>query len=293
MNWNWDHLRYFHILTQHGTLSAAARQLDVSHSTVQRHILALERELNVKLFNHTSNGYVLTKSGAKLQQRTNEIQHELEAISTQIFGADSELAGQVTLTVTDTIGHFLLPTITSLIHDRLPEISLSLNIQNQRSDIQNFEADIAIRTCVNPPSDLIGRKIGDIRFSLFAASDYLNKHHLNSADAAHKAPDLIQLDESFSDTVFHDWWPETNQAENKIRINGFLGAYRLCQAGKGLALLPSYIAQFDHSLMSIDCHNLPRHNELWLLSPAELRETARIRTIRQLLFEKLRPYFIC
>jgi DNA-binding transcriptional LysR family regulator len=42
---NWDQLRYFLAVARTGTLSAAAEQLGTEHTTVARHIQALEDEL--------------------------------------------------------------------------------------------------------------------------------------------------------------------------------------------------------------------------------------------------------
>jgi DNA-binding transcriptional LysR family regulator len=39
---NWDDLRYFLAVARTGTLSAAAKQLGAEHTTVARHIQALE-----------------------------------------------------------------------------------------------------------------------------------------------------------------------------------------------------------------------------------------------------------
>ncbi len=49
---NWDDLRYLLAVVRGGGLSAAARQQDVSPSTVSRHIERLEQALQQKLFNH-------------------------------------------------------------------------------------------------------------------------------------------------------------------------------------------------------------------------------------------------
>jgi len=291
MKWNWDHLRYFNKLAQQGTLSATARDLSVSHSTVQRHIASLEDELNVKLFNHTSSGYQLTDAGEKLHQETTGIQRVLSAISSHITGTDDELIGTVTVTVTDTVGHFLLPSIVHAAQLQFPQINLAVKIENQRSNIQNFEADIAIRTCTNPSAELIGRKIGDFQFALCATQDYLSENKLEITHAATQAEDFIQLDSSFSGAHFYGWAPRTKSYKNVTLINGFHGAYQLCKAGVGISLLPAYLAHIDKELIVLPCSSLPHGNELWLLSPAELRNASRVRVIRQLLYDYLTGQF--
>src|SRR5258707_3510234 len=63
---NWDDLRYFLAVARTGTLSAAAKQLGTEHTTVARHIEALEDELNSRLFHKSNCGYGLTDAGERL-----------------------------------------------------------------------------------------------------------------------------------------------------------------------------------------------------------------------------------
>ena len=61
-NQSWDNLRYFLAVARTGTLSAAAEQLGTEHTTVARHIQALEDELNTRLFHKSNNGCGLAES---------------------------------------------------------------------------------------------------------------------------------------------------------------------------------------------------------------------------------------
>src|ERR1700736_6425215 len=63
---NWDDVRYFLAVARTGTLSAAAMQLGTEHTTVARHIQALEDELNSRLFHKSHAGYELTDAGERL-----------------------------------------------------------------------------------------------------------------------------------------------------------------------------------------------------------------------------------
>ena len=57
---DWDDLRYFLALSRHGSLSAAARALKVSHATVARRVASLEAALQAPLFDRRADGYVPT-----------------------------------------------------------------------------------------------------------------------------------------------------------------------------------------------------------------------------------------
>jgi DNA-binding transcriptional LysR family regulator len=63
---DWDGLRYFLAVARAGTLSGAARELRVEHTTIARRIDAIERELGAKLFLRNPRGYVATAVGEAL-----------------------------------------------------------------------------------------------------------------------------------------------------------------------------------------------------------------------------------
>lgn len=60
---NYNHLNYFHIAANEGTVAAAAERLGVTQPTVSEQIKALERALGVTLFERTSAGLKLTEAG--------------------------------------------------------------------------------------------------------------------------------------------------------------------------------------------------------------------------------------
>ena len=63
---DWENLRYFMAVARNGTVSGAAKELVVSHSTVLRRIEQFEKMLDSKLFKRLQRGYALTIAGEKL-----------------------------------------------------------------------------------------------------------------------------------------------------------------------------------------------------------------------------------
>ena len=76
---DWDDLRFFLALARHGTLSAAAKVLHVSQSTVGRRLNSLEATLAVRLLNRTPEGYVPTLAGEEVRRKAERL--EAEALS--------------------------------------------------------------------------------------------------------------------------------------------------------------------------------------------------------------------
>ena len=65
---DWDDLRFFLSVASNGSLSAAARNLNVNTTTVLRRIASLEEALSARLFDRMRSGYHLTQEGLVLQE---------------------------------------------------------------------------------------------------------------------------------------------------------------------------------------------------------------------------------
>ena len=73
---DWNDLKCFTVLAATGTLSAAARQLKVDHSTIARRIATLEQDLGARLFDRLPRGYALTPDGKRLVEQAMRVEEE-------------------------------------------------------------------------------------------------------------------------------------------------------------------------------------------------------------------------
>jgi DNA-binding transcriptional LysR family regulator len=290
LNWNWDHLRYFLALAEHGTLSAAAKSLDVSHSTVLRRIKAFEEQLQSQFFDHTTSGYHLTTAGKILHAEAKKMQGTLSALSREISGTDNQLEGEVVITTTDTLARYVLPKLMAKLSRRYEGIRFSLYMANQLSDISNREADIAIRTCKQPPDNLIGRKVGELKFILVASRSYIKKHKLTQFPKELASQSFIVLNESYSSVPIYQWFNKCINGQGKsTKVNNFLCAAALAREGMGICVLPSYMLAKEPTLVKLPIKQRLTRNDLWVLSHPDLRDNGKVRVIRQFLYDELPP----
>ena len=71
---DWNDLRYFLAVADHGSTLAASRSLRVSQTTVARRIAALEQSLGHLLFDKRQAGYALTPDGTALLDRARQVE---------------------------------------------------------------------------------------------------------------------------------------------------------------------------------------------------------------------------
>lgn len=292
MNWNWDHLRFFLALAESGSLTGAARELDVSHTTVLRRVRAIEKELETHLFDHTSQGYLLTPAGESLHLEVRKMKGAVDDIARQISGVDQKISGPVVITTTDTLGYFILPRAVRHLQEQFPELEITIQVSNQMSDLTNREADIAIRTCVSPPPHLVGRQVASVGFVACASEAYVNEHGIDRFPDNCASHRFVMLNTSFQELPFYKWLKAHCQdASTIVYASGFLTAYRLCVAGCGIAILPDYLARTESGLHVLAIDQPISSNQLWLLSHADMRDAARIRLVKRVLYEEIRKSF--
>lgn len=292
MQWNWDNLRFFLALAEHGTLSLAGRSLEVSHSTVQRRVHQFEAQLQVQLFDHTSEGYLLTSAGKLLHEEAVKMHGTFSAISRTITGADKQLAGEIIITTTDTLALFVLPKLIAKLSRKYPGIQFFLSMDNGLSNINDREADIAIRTSKVPPENLIGRKVGSLQFCAVASPSYIKRKNLNGFPKNVEDHTFVVLDESYSSAPFYKWL-DARVKKNSIRyqVNSFLSAAALVREGMGISVLPSYMVEKNTGLVELKPATVVSSNDLWVLSHADLRDTEKVRVVRQYFYDELPRLF--
>jgi DNA-binding transcriptional LysR family regulator len=73
---DWDDLRFFLAIARTGSLTAAARELRVTQSTVGRRLASLESSLGARLLHRTPDGYVLTLAGEAILAQAERMEAE-------------------------------------------------------------------------------------------------------------------------------------------------------------------------------------------------------------------------
>lgn len=275
---NWDDLRVFLAVARSGSLSGAARSLQVNHSTVFRRIAGLEDTLDVRLFERLPTGYVLTPVGEEMLRIVEEIEDGVATLNRTVTGQDLRLSGTVRLTAVDMLAFWLLPAPLQAFRVAFPGIEVEIVVGNEALNLSRRETDIALRIGNTPPETLVGRRVGRLDFAVYAAPGYCAANP--TADLAHHS--WIGFDNAHA--------PLTRQLDLLLpgvrpgfRTNSVACAVRMAKAGLGLAILPCAIAEQKPDLTRVA--ELPGGFglDLWLLTHEDLRHTARIRAVMDFL----------
>ncbi len=270
---NWDNLRYVLMVANKGSIAAAARELSVNRTTVLRRINAFQENLNCRIFERTESGYILTPEAEKMLEAAQEVENTLFDMQRQIAGRELRLEGVLRVTTTDTLMVSVIGPHLAEFHRKHPHIVVDMVMTNSILDLNRRDADIAIRPTKTPEAHLVGRRLADIRFGVFAAESYL-KSRGQLKLSSHK---WIGFDSSLLSTPPGRWFDSNVPAGNVcLRGDSFVAIKVAAENAMGLALLPHYLGEGSSLLQPLGASISELTTGLWLLTHPDLIRSARV-----------------
>lgn len=169
---SWDLYRSFAAVMRDGSFSAAARTLGLTQPTVARQIAALEHSLGVELFIRSHHGLTPTAAAARLSPHIETLMQTTAALVRDV-SHDRGVSGTVRITAGEMIAIHYLPPILGEVRRAYPQLQLELSLTERIEDLQQREADIAVRLIEPRQQGLVRRLATTVTLHLYAHRDYL------------------------------------------------------------------------------------------------------------------------
>ena len=119
-------LRYFLRITELGSLSRAAEELDQSQSWVSKQLATLEASLGKPLFLRTGRGVELTEAGKKLHERIHPAYSEIDHAVDNIREVQGITQGTVHLATVHTLSYYFTAEVVANFVSSHPNVNISL-----------------------------------------------------------------------------------------------------------------------------------------------------------------------
>lgn len=277
---NWDDARVFLAVCRESTLRGAARVLGVDQATVGRRINALEKSLNATLFLRTREGYALTAVGEAALLSVANMERSALDLQRQVQGLDDRLTGTVRVTTTDSLAiDFLIPAIARL-HDKHPDVRVQLDASTQILSLAKREADIAVRNTRLDNPDLIARRIARWPVGLFASQGYIDRHGAPEPGNLFEGHDLVAYQPYLQGQKDLTLVSEPlGRGRIVATLSSSLLVRRSIAAGIGIGEIPVHTGEMDGLVRLWPQRTRPLPYDVWLVTHADLRHTARVRAV--------------
>ena len=290
---DWDKLRIFHAVADAGSLTHAGDTLHLSQSAVSRQVRALEESLGTTLFHRHARGLILTEQGELLFEATSSMARKLESAAARIHDSEEHIFGELKVTTTVGFGTLWLAPRLVRLYDRFPDLKIDLLLEERVLDLPMREADVAIRMKEPSQSDLIRRRLLNIRMRLYATQDYLDKAgipetmaDLSSHRLVCQKPEHPQV--AAGARLVQDLM--TRNVTSTLTVNNYFGVLQGVLNNLGIGVLPDYLTA-DHPrlvrvLPDLESGEVP----VFLAYPEELRQTRRVAIFRDFVLEEIQSY---
>jgi DNA-binding transcriptional LysR family regulator len=199
-----DDLTVFVRTADRGSLSAAARDLEISPALASAAVKRLEGELKLRLFARTTRSLRLTEEGEHYLHHAREALRLLKEGHEALIQEKETLGGTLKISMPSDLGRNLVVGWLDQFQALYPKVSLQLGISDRVSDMYRQPIDIAIRYGKQEDSSLIALPLApENRRVLVASPDYIRQHgKLNAlGDLARHNCLRFMLDD-----VVHDRW---------------------------------------------------------------------------------------
>ena len=242
-------MKAFQRVAELKSFAVAARDLGVSTSSVSRHVMDLEDELGVRLFNRTTRQLSLTEDGDNYRMRSKVILDDLEDLHNVTQDQHSAPSGRLRVTSSLTLGETWVIKLMPEFYRQYPNVFVELDFTDRLIDLVNESYDIGIRTGNLKDSSMIARKLMDLNYIIYASPGYCEEfctpqhpHDLKK----HRCIKYLQPNHQTD-----DWWFVIDGKESVMGVNAVIAvnnawaARDLANNGIGIAYGPEFVVAED------------------------------------------------
>ncbi|NNU45397.1 LysR family transcriptional regulator [Ramlibacter montanisoli] len=269
-------MQFFSVLMRCGSLSAAARELQVSPPAISKRLAALEARLGVTLLNRTTRRLALTHEGETYLGNARRILGEIETLERELQGARSEPTGLLRVNATLGFGRtHVAPAIATFARTH-PKVEMQLQLSVNPPPLSDDAFDVCVRFGEPPEARVVARLLAPNRRLLCASPAYLQRqgtprtpHEL----AAHSIIAIRQGEEAYG-----SWRLRSGKRVETVRVRGSLStndgeiAVNWALAGHGIVLRAEWdVARYLRS------GRLRQVLENWQTPPADIHAVYPVR----------------
>ena len=211
---------FAHVVTAR-SMSAAARELNLSPAVISKRIRRLEDRLGVRLLQRTTRQLSLTEAGQGFYERVVSILGSIEEAEAWVASGAGQARGTLRVSAPTSFGRMHVAPHLKPFLDANPAVNVELILSDAFVDIVADGFDLAIRIADLRDSSLVAKRLAPNHRVLCATPGYL---------AAHGTPEAIE------DLSRHTLIAHNAEINGQLRTNSSEVVREALLAGVGIAL---------------------------------------------------------
>ncbi len=215
-------LTFFSTLIKCGSLSAAAREYDVTPSAVSKWLAQLEARLGVRLIARNTRRISLTNEGEIYLAEGRRILGEIDDLERSISSSQAAPIGLLKVHATLGFGRAFVAPAISKFSALYPDLEIQLLLTDRSVSLAEGAVDVAVRFGSPPDGRVSARKIANHRRRIFASPLYLKgrvrpvvPHDLTTHNCL-----IVRQD----DVAYGQWHFTKGQQTQTVKVRGTLSS---------------------------------------------------------------------
>ena len=277
-----------------GSISAAARDLNITPATASARLSAFEKRLGARLLHRTTRQATLTEDGRAFLPHAENVLDAAASARAALGREQASPCGTLRVAAPSSFArmHIVpgLPEFTA----RYPDLKLDMRISDSVVDLVEGAFDVAVRYAELSDSSFVARRLAPDRRVVVASPDFLARNgrpeHPDDLDA-HACLVVGTLDVwTFTDARGE---PIAKRVTPTLRINDGEAVRDAASAGLGIALMATWCAADElrsgKLIPVLADHRLVSTQTLWALYPSSRELAPKVRVFVDWLVARFGP----
>lgn len=165
-------------VVEHGSYTAAARQIGIPKSTISQRIAALEATVGTGLLRRTSRSFSLTEAGSELLPHARAIEALARSVEQTLLEQGKEIHGTLRVSCPNAMAQDVVSPLIPRFLDRHERVTIRVEASNRMVDLISGGFDMIIRGHFQPLRDstLIQRVVARSPWRLAASPRWIAEH---------------------------------------------------------------------------------------------------------------------
>ncbi|WP_445773913.1 LysR family transcriptional regulator [Shewanella sp.] len=237
-----DQLEAFVATAKTGSFSAAARSLNKAQSVVSQHVINLEIDCNVALFDRSGRYPQLTQAGNTLLRHATVLLQQHQRLTYCAQHLEKPFISELTIGLDEGIPFQKLSSIVNQLELDYPNTSLEIFTASSIDIVDMIDKDKAVTGIIfselSLPSHIDYESIGSVKFDIYVASSHpLAQQHINNTAKLKLHRQLLMRSRNNKSSDF-----QLALSPNIWYADNYYVLLELTLQGNGWCLLPNHIA---------------------------------------------------
>lgn len=241
-----DALKTVIAVVETGSFTAASERLNCSKALVSKYINAIEKQLNIRLFNRTTRKILLTEAGSQYYRHALQLVEKYDCMIDDVLSEQSSPKGLLRVSAPVTFGENWLAQHIPEFCQLYPDLEFELVLNNHAVDMIEEGIDARIKVGEVQDSTMVARLISEVELIVFASPHYLERHGTPISPA-----DLIEhqcvIDTNFQTTKTWQLYSAMGELTTydvgaKVFCNSPQAIVNIVKAGGGIGFVTAHAA---------------------------------------------------